>query len=610
MQELRDRLNLSEVIGRRVKLARAGREFKACCPFHHEKSPSFYINDDKQFYHCFGCGAHGDVVGFTMRHDNLSFIEAVEALAAQAGMQVPKASPQEVERSKREKDLYAMLEDVTAWFEAALRDPANAEALRYLKERGMAEDLMSAFRIGYSPADGSALPRFLKQQGYTEAQMIEAGIVRTSKRDGQAFSFFRDRIMFPVADKRGRVVAFGGRVLPEHLRPIAPGESKPPKYINSSETPLFHKGRMLYGEAQARQAAADGLPLVVVEGYVDVMAAFSAGYRGAVAPLGTALTEDQIMVLWKMIPGEQKVPVLCFDGDDAGRRAAARACANILPLLKPGHSVRLAFLPDGQDPDSLIKGQGKKAFDAIMDAAMPLVDFLWLHHTAGKTFTTPEERAGLSETLEAEALQIADRTVQHYYRDAFRAKLREAFSGFRAGGFNILKNKKGGAKAAAGGIILRRPTFSNERMSVLILLASVLNHPGLFGWVEDSLGQLDIPDSALSSLRQGIIQALIEDPDLDSAALRTYLEGAGHGETLEIVLSDAVYTHAGFVKPNSELEIVQKGWHDTLSFMSRKSVWKELKAAGQALAAEFSDENEQRIMALHRSDRADRSEQD
>jgi len=610
MQELRDRLSLSEIVGRRVKLARAGREFKACCPFHHEKSPSFYVNDDKQFYHCFGCGAHGDAVGFTMRHDNLSFIEAVEVLAAQAGMQVPKSSPQEIARAKEEKDLYALMEDVTRWFEDALREPRHADALGYLTGRGMGDDLIRAFRVGFSPADGQALPRFLKEKGYTEAQMIEAGVVRRSNRDNQPFSFFRDRIMFPVSDRRGRVVAFGGRVMPEHLRPpIADGAAKPPKYINSAETTLFHKGRMLYAQSQARQAAIDGQDIIVVEGYVDVIAAFSGGYRGAVAPLGTALTADQVMVLWKMIPKDQKIPVLCFDGDDAGRRAAARACDVILPLLKPDHSVRLAFLPDGQDPDSLIRGQGPSAFAAVIDAAMPLIDFIWLNHTAGKNFDTPEIRAGLAQALEEEALRIADRNVQHFYRDAFRAKVRELTRiPFKPGGGGRGKAQQKGSFTGGGlvrpGQTLRKPTFTGERIQAMILLACVVNHPALFGWVEDELGRLDMDDPVLSSLRQGILMGLSEAPDLDSAALKAYLNGQGYQETLDLVLSEAVYTHAGFARPDSELDIVRKGWQDTLSFMNRKAVWKELKAAGRALSVDFSDENEQRMMALHRTDRA------
>ncbi len=612
MQELRDRLSLSEIIGRRVKITRAGREFKACCPFHSEKSPSFYINDDKQFYHCFGCGAHGDVIGFTMRNDNLSFIEAVESLASLAGMQVPQQTPQDIIRAKQEKDLYGLLEDTAKWFENRLNDPAHADALDYMKGRGVTNELLASFRVGFSPADGNALPRFLKAQGYTDSQMVEAGVARLSNRDGQPYSFFRDRVMFPVPDRRGRVVAFGGRVLPEHLRPLNPGDSKPPKYINSSETAVFHKGRMLYGEPHARQAAVDGQALIVVEGYLDVMAAFSAGYRGALAPLGTALTEEQILSLWKMIPVDQKTPVLCFDGDNAGRRAAARACERILPLLKADHSVRLAFLPDGQDPDSLIKAQGKGAFEAIINAAIPLVDFLWIEHTTGRRFETPEERAGLNLTLENEALKIADRDVQHYYRDAFRQKIRTAF------GPAPFQKKQPWTKSGRGavppqrttGLQMRRPAFSNTQTRMQILLACIINHPGLFGWVEDDFGRLNMPDSRFSALRQAIIQALGHDGDLDSAALQAHLKGEGYQIELKSVLSEAVYNHAGFARPNSELDIVQKGWQHILSQIQGDSVSGEVNARWKALADQPNEENERRLLAFQLSNRASQNQDD
>lgn len=609
MQELRDRLTLSEIIGRRVKITRAGREFKACCPFHSEKSPSFYINDDKQFFHCFGCGAHGDVIGFTMRNDNLSFIEAVESLASLAGMAVPQQTPQEITRAREEKDLYSLLEDTTKWFESALRDSNHAEALDYMKQRGISEELLAAFRIGFSPADGKALPRYLKAQGYTDRQMVEAGVVRLSNRDNQPFSFFRDRVMFPVPDRRGRVVAFGGRVLPEHLRPLNPGDSKPPKYINSSETPIFHKGRMLYGEPHARHAAADGQRLIVVEGYLDVMAAFSAGYRGALAPLGTALTEEQILSLWKMIPAEQKAPVLCFDGDQAGRRAAARACERILPLLKPDHSVRLAFLPDGQDPDSLIKAQGKGAFDAVIDAAIPLVDFLWMEHITGRRFDTPEERAGLSQTLENEALKIADRSVQIYYRNAFRQKVSDAFWKKPPAGRGGTKGRTPPA-ASATGLQLRRPAFSNKQTRVQALLACILNHPDLFEAVEDELGCLSIEDLRLSALRQAILQRLGEDSSLDSAALQGHLKGEGYQIELKSVLSEAVYNHAGFARPNSELDIVQKGWQHILSQIQGDSVSGEVNARWKALADQPNEENERRLLAFQLSNRASQNQED
>ncbi|MDB5490724.1 MAG: dnaG [Micavibrio sp.] len=607
MQELRDRINLSEVVGRSVKLTRAGREFKGCCPFHNEKSPSFYVNDDKQFYHCFGCGAHGDVIGFIMQNGNLSFIEAVESLATQAGMQVPEQTPQEIARSKTEKSLYNLLDDTARWFEARLRDNAHRDALTYVRERGMSEEMLAAFRVGFSPADSQALPRYLKAQGYSNAQMIEAGVARASTRGGEPYSFFRDRVMFPVPDRRGRIVAFGGRVLPEHLRPVAEGDSKPPKYINSSETVLFHKGEMLYGEPHARQAAADGQTLIVVEGYLDVIASFSAGYRGALAPLGTALTEEQILALWKMIPADQKIPVLCFDGDDAGRRAAARSLERILPLLKPDHSVRFAFLPNGEDPDSLIKGQGKAAFDAVINSAMNLVDFLWTHHTMGRTFDTPEERAGLSKALDDDALRIPDQSVQHYYRDALRQKVRTSFrTPFNPGPRGGSGKWQGKPNVVPTGVTLRRPAFSESRIPLQILLACILNHPALFRDIEDEFGRVNFPDDRMGALRQCILMVLGADEEgLDSKGLAAYLMQQGFETELKMVLSDAIYVHAGFARPNSELDVVRKGWQDTVSLIRRKSVGRELQAAAQTLAGEFSDENEQRMMALHRSNRSD-----
>ncbi len=600
MDELRDRLTLSDIVGKRVKLTRSSaREFKACCPFHHEKSPSFTLNDEKQFYHCFGCGAHGDAINFVMQHDNISFIDALELLAAEAGMQVPKQSPQEVEKAQKQKDLYALLEDTTKWFEAQLRDGKNREALAYMHERGVDDDLMAQFRVGYAPGDGQALWQHLKQAGYTEQQMVDAGVVRRSTRGTNPYAFFRERIMFPVSDRRGRVVAFGGRILPDHLRPPDRGDHKPPKYINSSDSQLFHKGRMLYGESHARQAAAEGQPLLVVEGYLDVMSCFSAGFRGAVAPLGTALTEEQIAILWKMFVGNERMPVLCFDGDNAGRRAAARACGRILPLLEPNQSARFAFLPEGQDPDSLIKAEGTESFQRVLDNAMPLSEFLWAHHTAGKSFDTPESKAGLEKLLEEETLRIADRTVQQYYRQAFRNKMYEAFRSQRQ-----FKPNKPGGKGTQGrplpvAVQVRKPVFSPDILPYQILLATLINHPVLFEEVEEMLGHLAIPNERLDLLRQTILNILASEPALDSDGLQSHLKGHGFVSELKAVLSEAVYTHAGFARPGAPEDTIFSGWQETCAFMQKKAVWRELKAAGKALAQDFSPDNEEKMMALH-----------
>lgn len=595
INELRDRLTLSDILGRRMKLTRAGREYKGCCPFHHEKTPSFTVNNDKQFYHCFGCGAHGDVVNFVMEHDNLSFIDAVEMLAAEAGMQVPKQTPQDVAKAKEEKDLYSLLEETAVFFEEGLRHPANKEALQYMVERG-AENLLEPFRIGFSPEDGQALRKYLAGKGYSDKQMLQAGVLRPSNKGGEPYSFFRGRIMFPVTDRRGRVVAFGGRIMPEHLRPPERGDFTPPKYMNSSDSELFHKGRMLYNESRARQAVSEGKPLIVVEGYTDVMALFEAGFHGGVAPLGTALTEEQILLLWKMIPDERKMPVLCFDGDNAGRRAAERAAERLLPLLQPNQSVLFAFLPQGQDPDSLIKAQGKKAFQAVLDAAMPLADFLWLSNVKDQSFDAPEARAGLGQKLEQITERITDRSVQNYYRQMFKDKI---FQYFRKSSYNDFKKGMPANVNRHSNVKIARPTFSANRLPQMILLACVINHPALFDQVEEECAQLSIADTRLDMLRQAVIDVLCSKENLDREELQRHLINTGFKAELELILSDAVYTHAGFARASTDIMDVQAGWAEVSAMIARRSVSQELLAATQTLAENFSKENEGKVLALH-----------
>jgi DNA primase len=605
LDELRSRITLSDVVGKKTRLTRAGREFKACCPFHNEKSPSFYVNDDKQFYHCFGCGVHGSAIDFVMGTENLSFIEAVEALAAKAGMQVPQSSPQDIEKAKKEKSLYTLMDDAAKFMERALLDSANRTAHTYLLDRSVPDETISAFRIGFAPSDGQALRKYMQSQGYTDAQMIEAGVLKESSKGTDPYAFFRDRVMFPVPDRRGRIVAFGGRILPEHLRPPERGDFKPPKYINSSDTPLFHKGKMLYGEPHARQAAADGLPIVVVEGYLDVIAAFRAGFRGAVAPLGTALTEDQIMVLWKMIPQDSKIPILCFDGDNAGRRAASRACERLLPLLKPDHSAKIAFLPDGEDPDSLVKAKGPQALQAVLDNALNLVDFLWMDRTEGRDFVTPEARAGLSKTLEEDSSRITDRTVQHFYREAFREKVRKMFAPApqersqqswqprKAG--QGWKQQQPPAQPLSP---LKRPGFARNGVYQMALVAAVLNNPSIFHEVEEEFGHLELPENQLDRLRQAVLSTLGQNPDLDAVTLKGHLMGQGFEGELSHVLSDSIYTHAAFSRPSADAGDALTGWKEAWKSLQNHSARRDLEQAKAALRENLSEDNEDRLNAL------------
>ncbi len=328
LEDIRDRVGLADVVGRRVKLIRKGREHLGLCPFHTEKTPSFTVNEDKGFYHCFGCGAHGDVISFIQNTENLSFPEAVEQLAGMAGLAMPEETPEERARMQRQAGLAEAAEAAAHWFAARLRDAAGKAALGYLAERGVDDAALRRFRLGFAPDSREALKQALTGQGFTEAVLVEAGLLIQPEDGRPSYDRFRGRVIFPIADRKGRVVAFGGRIL----------EGDGPKYLNSPETPLFHKGRMLYNMDHAVPAARDGAEVVVAEGYMDVIALDRAGFHAAVAPLGTALTEDQIAALWKL----SDEPVLCFDGDEAGGRAAARAADRALPLLRCGPASRCA----------------------------------------------------------------------------------------------------------------------------------------------------------------------------------------------------------------------------------------------------------------------------
>ena len=598
LDELRNRITLSDIIGRSVKLTRAGREFKGCCPFHNEKTPSFYVNDDKQFYHCFGCGAHGDVISFITDQSNMTFPEAVEMLAAEAGMQVPKQSPQEIQKAKVQKDLYSLMEEATGFFQQHLAQEQEGQvSLNYLRERGMNEDSMARFKVGYAPADGQALRKYLAVRGYSDAQMIEAGVLKASTKGGEPYIFFRERIMFPVTDRRGRVIAFGGRILPDHLRPPQSGDFKPPKYINSSDTPIFNKSEILYGGAHARQGAGDGHTMIVVEGYMDVIACHQAGFRGAVAPMGTSLTQDQILLLWKMIPADEKVPVLCFDGDDAGRRAASRAAQNILPLLEAGRSVKLAFLPDGEDPDSLVRHGGQGALKKVLQNALSLFDFIWNAHTAGRKFETPESRAGVIKALKNEISVIAAKDVQSHYNALLQTRISETF--FKRGD----RGGKGGNAGGGTGVKVpalkpRKPAYQAAGLYPRILLAAVMNHPHIYAQVEEDFGAFEIPPSRIADLRGAMVQALDEDHDLDFEGLCNHLKEKGFEKEMDDIACESVYVHAAFARPGANRDDTVARWHDFLTAYQSQDLAREIKAGWKQAFLSSSEEEEEKMRHL------------
>ncbi|HYX04082.1 MAG TPA: DNA primase, partial [Reyranella sp.] len=395
LDELRARLSLSDIVGRKVALKRrSGAEHAGLCPFHNEKTPSFTVNDKKGFYHCFGCGAHGDAVGFVMKTEGLSFPEAVEKLAREVGLQIPRATAADRERAERVSTLQQVVEEAARWFQKQLRLPVGRQGLDYLRGRGLEEATIEDFRLGFAPDSRDGLLAHLKRENVPADKIVEAGLAIQPEHDREPYDRFRGRVMFPINDRRGRAIAFGGRVL-------GAGE---PKYLNSPETPLFHKGANLYCLDRARLAATKGQPVIVAEGYMDVIALHAAGFTGAVAPLGTALTESQMFELWKLADE----PYLCFDGDNAGRRAAARAAERALPLLQAGKSLRFLALPAGEDPDSLLRTRGADAIRRILDLARPLADIVWEMEADGRATDTPERRASLQRAVEQRVADIAD----------------------------------------------------------------------------------------------------------------------------------------------------------------------------------------------------------
>ncbi len=416
LDELRARLPVSEVVGRRVKLRKAGREWKGLSPFNKEKTPSFFVNDQKQAWFDFSSGKNGSIFDFLMLTEGLSFPEAVERLAAEAGMPLPKVSHEEEAREEKRRSLADVMEMAAQFFEATLAGRTGAKARGYLADRSLDPATQVKFRLGYAPPERFALKEHLGNQGVSVEDMVAAGLLVSGEDIPVPYDRFRDRVMFPITDPRGRVIAFGGRALEKDAQA---------KYLNSPETSLFHKGGTLYNIAMARAAAHKGAPVVAVEGYVDVIAMVNAGYEGAVAPLGTALTEDQLALTWKMADE----PILCFDGDGAGRRAAYRAVDIALPLVRPGKSLRFATLPEGQDPDDLWRSGGREAIDAVLSAARPLADMLWMRETEAASFATPERRAALEARIGEITATIGDETVRKYYRRDFGERLRRLFFG-------------------------------------------------------------------------------------------------------------------------------------------------------------------------------------
>ncbi|MEM1039090.1 MAG: DNA primase [Pseudomonadota bacterium] len=614
LDEIRSRIPIADVVGRRVTFDRkksnpSKGDFWACCPFHGEKSPSFHCENAKGRYHCFGCGASGDHFRFMTELDGLSFPEAVERLAEEAGVPMPAVDPQAEARERKRASLYDVMTMAAAFFQQQLQTADGAKARAYLRDRGLSTGVQQAFGLGYAPQSRSALKEHLAAKGVEKEKIEACGLVVFGPEIAVSYDRFRDRIMFPILDARERVIAFGGRALSADV---------PAKYLNSPETDLFSKSNVLYNYARARKASGKDGSLIVCEGYMDVIALAAAGFENAVAPLGTALTENQLELAWR-IGGE---PVLCFDGDGAGLRAANRSIDTALAGLKPGRSLRFALLPEGEDPDDLIKRAGPPAFAEVLAAARPLAAMLWNRETSGQTFDTPERRAQLERTLFGVVASIADENVKRHYQQDVKERLAGFFgtgqqNQNRKGGGWQGRSQSSGARPAAGAgqsrlalseslmnssLVRRSSTRPSLREATLVV--TVMNHPMVGAAYFEAFAELDFLHPTARRLHAGLLDILAEfgaeagasdgaGGDLTTPALETVrarLEERGLAKEWAELDEHVRHNRVWQALPDAAFEDAADGWLQSLALYQRsRTLNTELKLAETAFA-ELGDE--------------------
>ncbi len=517
LDELRDRTSLHQVVGRKVtwdnRKSNAGKgDYWAPCPFHQEKTASFHVDDRKGFYYCFGCHAKGDAVTFVKETDNVGFMEAVEILAREAGMEVPKQTPRDQQRADERKQLADVMEEAVKYYRLQLQTARAADARAYLERRGLPTKTLDRFEIGFAPDDRTALLAHLKTKGIAEDQIIATGMAIKPDDVGAPYDRFRGRIMFPIRDARGRCIAFGGRAMDPNARA---------KYLNSNETVLFDKGRSLYNHGPAREASGKSGALVVAEGYMDVIALAQAEIEHAVAPLGTAITEDQLRLIWRIC----EEPVIALDGDKAGISAAMRLIDLALPMLEPGKSLRFCILPEGLDPDDLIKSQGVAAMQKLLDGARPMVDLLWQRETEGKVFDSPERRSALDASLRKAIGQIKDPSLRKHYGAAIQEKRQTLFApaGRQRGPYRPWSSRKlpGGATPATKASLLAQQSGGLEteaRVRESAILTGCLNHPHLAEEFETTLERTSFLSNDLRQIRDTLLSKLhdaLDKPDAE-----------------------------------------------------------------------------------------------
>jgi len=592
LDEIRRRISIVDVVGRTVRLKeRARGDFWGLSPFTNEKSPSFHVMEDKGFYKCFSTQNSGDVFTFLIEVEGMSFPEAVEKLASEAGLEIPRDSPEEREKHQKRKGITEVNELACAFYEKMLQMPEGKGALEYLKNRGLNDQMIRHWRLGFAPDGRGALKAALSREDVPGEMMLEAGLLRVPE-SGSPYDWFRGRVMFPIQDRRGQVIAFGGRILGD-------GE---PKYLNSPETPVFQKRYSLYGLHHASGSARKAGRMIVCEGYMDVIGLARAGIDNAVAPLGTALTDEQLKDLWRIV----REPVLCFDGDTAGQRAAHRTAERALPVMKAGQTLRFAVLPKGEDPDSLVQSQGRQAFDDLVTQALPLSEVIWREISGGQLPQSPEDRADVQQKLDTRARDISDPTFRRHFSDFFSRKLwgergaqpqsyspEKSYKSKR--GYNTGKTEGAvitDARAETSGI--PSPDTLRER----ILLATLINYPEVFDEIEESLGMVEFSAPDLDKLRQQVLNTLAAHESLDTARLCDHLSEVGFAPMLKVLLSKNVYMHGRFARPDGDVKKALEGWVDTYQQLTAKANETEIKQVEAALGEDTSEMTFGRMKAL------------
>lgn len=605
LDEIRDRVPISSVIGSRVswdrKKTNASRgDYWACCPFHGEKSPSFHCEDKKGRYHCFGCGVSGDHFRFLTDLEGLSFPEAVERIAGMAGVAMPARDEVQERKEQQRASLTDVMEMAARWFQDRLQGSEGAKARAYLRDRGLSSVTQQTFRLGYAPESRNALKEYLASKGITKDQIEACGLVRHGDDIAVSYDYFRDRIMFPIEDRQGKVIAFGGRALSSDA--LA-------KYMNSPDTELFHKGNVLYNFARARKAQGREGTIIAVEGYMDAIALSQAGFGNVVAPLGTALTENQLELLWRMT-GE---PVLCFDGDKAGLKAAWRAADLALPLVQPGKTVRFALLAEGKDPDDLVRMEGPDAFAKVLAEARPLADLIWMRETSGGVFDTPEKRAELEKSLREITSRIKDESVRFHYAQEMRERVQVFFGsarpprgpGGQGGDF-----RKGGQQKRGGVHEGRMPVSESLARSALVkggamplreatIMVALISHPALIEENYEQIEMLDLSHAGLAQLHAAMLDALAHDAAGNRESLLEVVRAAGLDPVWEAATAMVRRVREWSALEDAALDDARDAFAQALHLhRSQRTLHRELKAAEIALASESTEENFLRLLDI------------